>query len=75
MAHEAVKKVRETFPPKHMEGSRSLMGYGRILIALGKPAQAEPLLREAVDIARGVFAKDNWRPAESQVFPGAALAQ
>lgn len=75
MANEAVKKVRETFPPKHMEVSRSLTGYGRILIALGKPAQAEPLLREAVEIARGVFAKDNWRPAESQVFLGAALAQ
>ena len=75
MANDAVKRVREIFPPRHMEVSRSLTTYGRILIALRKPAQAEPLLREAVGIARGVFAKENWRPAESQVFLGAALAQ
>jgi serine/threonine-protein kinase len=75
LAGETVGVARERYPPRHIEISRSLTTYGRILIALGKPAQAEPLLREAADIARGVFAKDNWRPAESRVFLGASLAQ
>lgn len=73
-AFETVAVQRSIFPAGHIEISRGLTTLGRILILRGKSSEAIPVLGEAHEIARKVFTKQNWRPAESQVFLGAALA-
>lgn len=67
--------LRSIHPAGHLEISRGLAVYGRILLAMDKPQMASAMLEEAYRIARKVHPKDNWRPAESQLFLGAALSQ
>lgn len=74
LARETLSIARATLPAAHIEISRGLTTFGRILIIRGKHAEAAAALREAYTIARKVYPKQNWRPAESQVFLGAALA-
>jgi Flp pilus assembly protein TadD len=73
-AQDTLAIVRSIFPANHIEVARGLTVLGRILILNGKSSEAIPLLREAYAIARKVFVKDNWRPAESRLFLGSALA-
>jgi len=47
---------------------------GRVQIEARRPADAERHLREAYQIARQAFPRDNWRPAEAQILLGVALA-
>jgi len=74
-ARDTLSIVRSIFPPNHIEIARGLTVLGRILILNGKASEAVPLLGEAYGIARKVFQKDNWRPAESRLFLGAALSE
>jgi tetratricopeptide (TPR) repeat protein len=74
LARRAVEGARALYPAGHYEISRSLTALGRVLIQGQKPEEAERHLREAIDIARKAFSGNNWRPAESQVFLGAALS-
>jgi Flp pilus assembly protein TadD len=74
VARRAVEGARALYPAGHYEISRSLTALGRVLLERGKPAEAERHLREAFEIARKAFSGNNWRPAESHVFLGVALA-
>lgn len=73
-ARDTLAVARTLFPASHIEIARGLTVLGRILILNRKSSEAVPPLREAYGIARKVFAKDNWRPAESRLFLGAALS-
>ncbi len=75
LARETSALQRTILPPTHIEVARGLTNLSRVLLLKNKAAEAVPLLREAYTIARKIYAKPNWRTAESRLFLGAALAQ
>ncbi|MCC6536754.1 MAG: tetratricopeptide repeat protein, partial [Bryobacterales bacterium] len=75
LARETAPLLRSIHPAGHTEIARGLIWYGRVLIATGKAEAALPVLSEAYAIDRKLYPKDNWRPAEAQLFRGVALAQ
>ncbi|MBL8228386.1 MAG: serine/threonine protein kinase [Bryobacterales bacterium] len=74
LAREIIPVLRTIHPPGHMEIARGLTAFGRILIVTGNAQAALQALNDAYAIDRKIYPKDNWRPAEVQLFRGAALA-
>ena len=53
---------------------KSLIGLGKVLTATGKPNEAEPFLREALDGYRKKMPAGHWSSAEAESVLGACLA-
>ena len=51
------------------------MYLGACLASLGRPAEAETLLRTAADRMEQVFGRDGWQAAEASAYRAAALAR
>ncbi len=65
---------REALPEGHTWTSVSLTGLGRAVLAQGRPEEAEPLLREALEIHVQALPEGHWRRAETQNALGACLS-
>ncbi|MBL8209664.1 MAG: serine/threonine protein kinase [Bryobacterales bacterium] len=74
LARATLPVLQAIHPPGHMEIARGLTTLGRILIVAGKADAALAALNDAYAIDRKIYPKNNWRPAEAQLFRGAALA-
>jgi serine/threonine protein kinase/Flp pilus assembly protein TadD len=72
LALEAMETLREPRPEDHAEG---LVVLGAILTAAGKAADAEPLLREGLEIRRNVLPKGHWAVADAESLLGGCLAE
>ncbi|HYV20527.1 MAG TPA: serine/threonine-protein kinase [Verrucomicrobiae bacterium] len=55
--------------------SDSLVGLGRTLLALGRPSEALPLLREGLEIRGRLFVPGDRRTAEAMIALGCGLAE
>jgi len=75
LARETVPVLRAIHPPGHMEVARGLTAFGRILIVADKADAALAVLNDAYAIDRKLYPRNNWRPAEAQLFRGATLAR
>src|SRR5262249_15459584 len=67
-----VFQTRKQFGKDHLETGKTLADLGRNLLQQKKHAEAEPLLREAVDIFKNK-APDDWSAFVVQARLGAAL--
>jgi eukaryotic-like serine/threonine-protein kinase len=77
---EARTEIREAFrllgpdaAADHPARARLDHVHGQILTSMGRPAEAVPLLRNAVELRRRANTPGNWRIAESNAALGAAL--
>ena len=61
--------------PLHMQLANSLLWYGRLHIAQEQPAQAQPLLEEALALRRRHMKQGHWRIAEAEVALGWCLSR
>ena len=53
----------------------ALTGLGRVLVEAGRPAEAEPYLREALAVRRGGLPADHWFIAATELALGDCLAR
>ncbi|MHC5113003.1 MAG: serine/threonine-protein kinase [Planctomycetota bacterium] len=63
----AVALRRDAYPATHALIGRALVGYGSFLVEVGRPAEAEPLLREAIASHRAAEPAGRWRLADDEV--------
>ncbi len=52
---QAAQRARSEFPPGHPELALNLWSWGKSLILLGNAREAEPAIREAIDINRQAY--------------------
>lgn len=71
---EVVPHFRRLQGP-HPNTGTALGGWGRTELELGRPATAEPLLREAVDILSSSLEPGSLRTADHRVWLGVTLAR
>lgn len=66
-ADEALNLARKAYPPKHYMLGVPLYAMARIRNALGRPQEAEPLLREALDVRSPPHPRSDPRVLEVKV--------
>jgi hypothetical protein len=71
---ETLAVQRKVLPPRHPTLAGTLGGLGLALLRSGRPANAEPLLREALEIRRGAPASGHWRIDWAESLLGECLA-
>jgi Flp pilus assembly protein TadD len=71
---DALAQLEKALPPKHPQLEPVLLGLGRELTRRGRPTDAEPFLRRALDTRTARLGDRDPRTAEAQVRLGICLA-
>jgi tetratricopeptide (TPR) repeat protein len=70
---EELARMRASVPPTSLPLAFALVGLGETLIESGQPVEAEPLLREALEIGREALPENHWGPYGLQSLVGLSL--
>jgi tetratricopeptide (TPR) repeat protein len=71
---DSLRRHRAAFPEGHLRSAEALVALGAVLRDRGEHAQAEPLLREALEIRQRAIKTPDERLAEAQRELGVCLA-
>ncbi len=70
---DTLAKRRQHFPTGHVDIAESLVRLGETLIRHGDYGQAEPYLRESVDIRTQALPDNHWHIGEAMILLGTSL--
>ena len=70
----ALETFAARFPPTYLATAAVRRDYGAALVDAGRPADAEPILRQAIDVMATRYGADNARVDVVRVSLGRALA-
>jgi len=70
---QALELREQDFDPSHPEIARTMIALGMVLLEQGIPADAEPILRECLEIRRQALPEDDWRIATTESLLGECL--
>jgi len=70
---DELARMRASVPPTSMPLALSLVGLGATLIESDQPVEAEPLLREALEIGRGALPENHWGVSGLESIVGLSL--
>ena len=74
MYQNALVILREKLPENRTRIANSLVGLGQTLVLQSRAKEAEPLLREALEIRLTMLGDADWRTAEAKSLLGLCLA-
>jgi len=69
----ALREFDRRFPPDYLLTANLKRDYGRVLVDVGRPAEAEPMLRHAIEVLDARWGEEDYRVDMARISLGRAL--